>query len=336
MPKKLFWIGSSLFAPALSSCGLEVHEYNFEEAAVFRWQDLVRLAGWKPDVLVVADKSRPPFVLGVESFPCLTVFYGVDSHIHSWFPYYAQAFDLCILSLRDHIEKFRGHRLPDSRIVWSPAFSPDTDFPQPDTQKIWDVLFVGTVSENTPLRRLFLQQLAQRVPNLQIMRGNYRELYPKAKIVLNICERGDLNFRVFEALGMGSCLLTPMIQNGFSDLFQDGVDLLTYPSFESENMEKALDGAVLAIHRLLNDPDLRSRLAANGFAKVNARHRTSHRAQNFKNFIDQIPSDAINKRIHEANFIRKKWLRLFYLLLAQSTKIPLLSQAYLKAAQGKF
>lgn len=84
--RKLFWIGSPFFAQALRDEGWQVHAMDFQQVAVFGWDDLVREAGWEPDVVVVADKSRPPFVLGMESFPCLTVFYCVDSHIHSWYP----------------------------------------------------------------------------------------------------------------------------------------------------------------------------------------------------------------------------------------------------------
>ena len=101
--RKLLWLGSPFFSGALSDCGWEVRVHNFEEIAVFAWEDLVRLAGWEPDVLVVADKSRPPFVLGMEAFPCLTLFYAVDTHIHSWYPWYAQGFDACLVTPRvDH------------------------------------------------------------------------------------------------------------------------------------------------------------------------------------------------------------------------------------------
>ena len=85
--RRLFWIGSPFFWQSLRETGWdEVAFCNFEEPRVLGWQDVVRQAGFVPDVVVVADKSRPPFVLGVEDFPCFTVFYSVDSHIHSWQP----------------------------------------------------------------------------------------------------------------------------------------------------------------------------------------------------------------------------------------------------------
>ena len=69
--QRLLWIGSPFFCQSLRSCGWQdVALHNFEDARVFCWEELVRLAGFIPDVLVVADKSRPPFVLGMERFPC--------------------------------------------------------------------------------------------------------------------------------------------------------------------------------------------------------------------------------------------------------------------------
>ena len=70
----------------------------------FTWNNCLELSGGPPDALVAADTSRPPFVLGVERFPCLTLFYAVDTHIHSWMPLYGQACDACLdqYSARSH------------------------------------------------------------------------------------------------------------------------------------------------------------------------------------------------------------------------------------------
>lgn len=343
-PQRLLWIGSPFFARALTDCGFEVCVHNFEHAAVFGWNDLVRVAGWEPDILVVADKSRPPFVLGMERFPCHTVFYGVDSHIHSWFPWYAQGFDLCLLSLRDDLESLRGRRLGDNRLFWSPAFAQDLPSPSAppvpsETDKDYEVLFVGTVSANTPLRKHFLELLGARLPGLHVTRGNYKNLYPRAKIVLNICEHGDLNFRVFEALGCGACLVTPHVEHGFSSLFQDGVQLATYPPIcpeAGQSVEAAVNGAESVIRRLLATPEKREALATEGLNAVNAGHRAIHRARGLAGLLRTLPPDAVRGRVADAENIRKRWLRFFYLLQAQAMPVQPLAEAYTAAAAGRF
>lgn len=322
--RRLVWIGSPFFSDALRAAGWEVFAHDFQDVAVFGWDDLVAMAGWEPDVVVVADKSRPPFVLGVENFPCHTVLYCVDTHIHSWYPYYAQAFDACMVSLRDHIITFTERRLPDQHLWWSPAYARDTDQPQ-EAEKQWDCLFVGTVSRSkTPRRYTFLNKLAKRMP-LHVTQGAYRELYPRARVVLNYCELGDLNFRVFEALGCGACLLTPHVEHGFGQMFRKNVDLGIYKPDD-------VDDVVAQTLALLESASTRQSMAANGLATINAAHRACHRAQTFTERVRALPADLPAKRCAEAGAIRKQWLRMVYLLFAEHLDQPLLREAYCKAA----
>lgn len=332
--QRLFWIGSPFFCSSLKDCGWQVHFFNFEEVSVFSWKTLVEMAGWEPEVVVVADKSRPPFVLGIEDFPCLTVFYAVDSHIHSWYPHYAQGFDLCLVSLRDHLPLFAGKRLDESALLWSPPFARNEDVPSPEAKPQWDCLFVGSVDPVvTPKRVHFLQELKERVPGLHVTHGNYRQLFGSGRVLINHCEGADLNFRVFEALGCGGCLVTPRIGHGLSELFVDGEHLVTYAS------EDAIDAAA-KINFLLGDRELVNYIAETGMELVNAKHRALHRAHAFTDFLCDVwmndPQDVVDARRAQAAEIREQWLRVPYLLLAKEINYPLLQQAYLDAAQGKW
>ena len=332
--QRIFWIGSPFFCSSLEECGWQVHYFNFEDVAVFAWQDLVRMAGWEPEVVVVADKSRPPFVLGIEDFPCLTVFYAVDSHIHSWYPHYAQAFDCCLVSLFDHQELFLGKRMHKDLVLWSPPFARNEDQPSPGTPTEWDSLFVGTVSASlTPKRAHFFEELKALVPGLHVTRGNYRQLFPKARVLINHCEGDDLNFRVFEALGCGGCLVTPRVGHGMSELFVDGEHMVTYAQNDAAD-------AAAKIGFLLGDRELTSYIARTGLALVNAKHRALHRAQTFTDFMCDIWMQdvqyIIDERRARAHVIREQWLRMLYLLLAEEIPYPQLQAAYLDAAQGTF
>ncbi len=326
--RRIFWIGSGFFQNSLKKCGLEVYFFNFEDVAVFNWADLVAMAGFKPDVVVVADKSRLPFVLGMEKFPCLTVFYAVDTHVHSWYSFYAQAFDICLVSLYDHQEFFRHKNIPDERIIWSPPFAKDDDVPSAHAKAQWDCLFVGNVNnENLPKRVEFFKELAEYIPSLHVASGRYVELFPKGRVLINQCENEDLNFRVFEALGCGGCLVTPDVGHGLSTLFEPNEDLMLYEQHNAKD-------AARCIKLLLDDPALRAKLAENGLAKVNKQHRAIHRASAFASFLNNIKNadEIIAKRLDAADAIRSKWLKPIYLLLADSLQNDMLRQAYLKSA----
>lgn len=341
---KLLWIGSPFFCPVLQESlnafakngqSWEVIFHNFEDPRIYDWNALCSLAKGEPDVLVVADKSRPPFVVGMENFPCLTVFYCVDSHIHSWYPYYAQGFDACLLSLSDHKPLFKGSFLPPERVWPSPAFAKEHDRPgKSDSEPEWDVLFVGNVDkEKTPRRARFLRELQQKIPGLVVTRGNYRLLYPRARLVLNFCEFGDLNFRVFEALGCGSALVTPYVGHGFARMFTEGKDLLCYDA------EKPDEAARVIRTALENEPMLKG-LAASGLQKIDSGHRSRHRADTFTKRLFTLASDkttiatVTRTRRADARRIRATYLKILYLLLAESLELPALREAYLRAAHG--
>lgn len=325
--QRLFWIGSPFFARDLRHHGFEVSVYNFESQNLHTWDDIVRLAGWEPDVVVVADKSRPPFVLGMERFPCHTVFYAVDTHIHSWYPLYAQGFDACIVSLRDHLPLMLERRLSPEQVLWSPAFAPNSPAPQPQSPE-FECLFVGNVNpDTTPQRRIFLQALAMMVP-LTIRQGNYRDLYAKARVVLNFCEHGDLNFRVFETLGCGNCLVTPAVGHGQNDLFTPGVHFLDYTPHD-------VDSAAEAVRTALHNPSLCALLGHNGLEAVENGHRSAHRAAAFNEFIRGLPADLPQRRLAESDAVCRDWLRRLYLHHAECNTTPALREAYLRASMGQ-
>jgi len=292
------------------------------------WADVLAHAGSAPDLLVYADVSMSPPLLGLESFPCPTLFLCTDSHIHRWYPMYAQAFDLCAVSLKDHLPRFRL-RLPQDRTIWLPPTPNPGDAPA-QGEKDWDLLFVGNVNPETmPGRHAFLAELAELLPGLHITRGAYRELYPRARLVLNIAERGDLNFRVFEALGCGACLLTPAIGHGQADLFRHGIELFTYPGGDAPAL-------VRLVSRLLADEPLCKRVAAAGLAAVDARHRPEHRAHQLLDWLSGFDLPALAAgRLAQARAIHEHFLRPIFLHWAEGTDSTGLSRVFLQAAKSR-
>ncbi len=325
--RRLFWIGHDYFQASMSLCGWDVHFFNFKEFEIFNWENIVNISGYEPNVVVVADRSLPPFVLGMEDFPCITVFYAVDSHIHSWFSNYAQAFDLCLVSLHDHLSFFKSKNLGSERVMWCPPFARDSDAPTLQVTPQHDCLFVGSLNaENLPKRVKFLEELNQYIPNLHVEQGEYAKLFPLGKVLINHCENEDLNFRVFEALGCGGTLVTPQVEHGLNKLFSNGKELITY---ESGNAY----AAAKAVENLLANSSLRQSIAEQGLVAVDKHHRALHRAQALTKLINSLAGqEAINSRLSNAANIRKVWLRQIYLLFADVMQGEAVREAYLRAA----
>jgi hypothetical protein len=332
----LVWLGPPFFSSLLPALGWEVIQRQHEPGEVRSWPQILELAGGRaPAAVLVADASLPPHVTDMESFPCLTFFYAVDSHIHSWYPLYAQGFDACLVSLRDHLPLFVRNRLREDRVWWFPPYARIQDQPPPPEarpEREWPLLFVGTVDPAlNPARAAFLEEVKKAVPGLHVTRGAFAGLYPRALLVLNECSRGDLNFRVFEALGCGACLLTPAVGHGLTELFTDGRDLFLYPPGD-------VAALTALIRSLLRDDALREAAARNGLAAVNARHRSTHRAKTLSDNLRALlgadgASALVAARRREARALHARFLRLLYLHHAETASLPSLRQAYLMAAQ---
>ncbi|MCM0756595.1 glycosyltransferase [Desulfovibrio aminophilus] len=321
-------LGGIFFSPALAELGFEVRHLPLARGEILDWDAVCRRAGLEPDLLLYLDRSTAPPLVGLESLPCLTAFWCIDSHIHSWYPTWAQGFDLCFVSLRDHLPLFRG-RLSPERVIWLPPFADHCHRP-PDSpvEPEWDLLFAGTVDpETTPGRAAFLAELGRRLPGLAARRGVFSGLYPRARLGLNIAERGDLNFRVMEALACGACLLTPRVGHGQDELFRDGEHLFIYDP-------KDMDGLVRLVEELLAEPERAARVAEAGRLAVEAAHRPIHRARTVAQTVRGLDAAAVvAERLAHARDIRERYLKLVYLHWAEAAGNPAARAAYLTAAK---
>lgn len=328
--QKILWIGKPYFASHLEDCGFElVRILPVESGLAYSWDRLVASAGFEPDILVVADSQTTPFVLGVENFPCLTIFYSIQAHLHSWHGPYAQAFDICLTTQAGYLERFAAPFLPRERVWHVPPFAPD-NLP---TKAVKDIDCLILTSAN-PKRMQFIENLGHKIACLTPLSGNAMELYARSRIVAHYSgEKLGIDFQIFHAMAASACLVTPRVNHGLEKLFVDGEHLVGYAPQDAGD-------AAYRINFLLENPELIEHISQTGSAEVQSKHLATHRAWTFTDQLCDLvlmgTDDIIRQRLGRADLIRKNCLTIPYLLCARMAQDAAIHKAFIAAANGKF
>jgi hypothetical protein len=169
-----------------------------------------------------------------------------------WRPY-----DLVISSLPNFVERFQKEGVPTAYLPL--YFTPEVlDEIGPKVRDL-SVTFIGSVSRAHAERRKFLEQVADRLP-LDLYGSLYgeregtplarsyrhqawgRDMYAvlaRSRLTLNkhidIAEGYSNNLRLYEATGMGACLVTERGSN-LPELFEPGREVVAY-----DNVEECVD-----------------------------------------------------------------------------------------------
>lgn len=229
-----------------------------------------------PDVLVLHDNSAPISITGIEELSCLKIFYAVDTHHHAEMHcYISEMFDYTFVAHKDYLKEWseRGLPTPEWMPLWAPCYV------EPSAERQYGAVFVGTLNAKlNPERVTFFEELGKLVPIL-CKQGDYKQIFPYSDLVVNQTVKGDLNFRVFETMMCGSCLLTERSGNGLEELFTPGVHLLTY---EKNNVAEAAE----IIQKVLDDPAETRAMAKAGREEILRAHTPAVRAQRMMQVIE--------------------------------------------------
>lgn len=330
--QKICWIGNDYFGTALRACGVELLRHiAVYPGRILSWRDICAEVGFAPDMVIVADSGRAPFVLGVEDFPCLTIFYSISPHACSWHGPYAQAFDACVVAQEGYSSRFVGPFLDDRHIWWLPPFArsltADADGPREP-----GCIFIAD-DQKSPQRDIFLQSMEKRSPQFAIKRGKPGELMASHSMVLHVgADRQGLDFRIFEVLAAGTCLLMPRVGHGLEKLFVDGEHLVGFAPNDAGD-------AAYRLHFLLENPDIIRYIARTGQEEVASKHLAEHRVWELMDRIYELAAEDIEslvaQRRRQAPLIRKQSLAVPYLLCARELADQT-SRAYEMAANGAF
>lgn len=274
---------------------------------------LLRERAFTPDLVVWSDICRPPSVIGIEALPAVTVGFSIDQYCNPWHMAFAAAFDLMLVAQKDYLPFFEQEQL-GNELEWFPLFcNPfrDTDM---GLERDVPVSFVGTVEGSINKgRKLFLDDFRKRHP-LFVTQGDYVPIFNRSRIVLNQSAAGELNFRVFEAMACGAALLTEEVDNGLSDLFADGENVLLYPRGDAA-------GAAERARQALADGSAEA-VAAKGRREVLAHHSSTIRAAHIIKRAEQILARGTTWRKQQQPLVRRR-LANAYSVLATDDQLPL-------------
>lgn len=128
-----------------------------------------------------------------------------------------------------------------------------------------------------PLRQIFSQRC-----HLPVFGIEMYKVLRQSKVTFNkhtVAALGTIdNIRLFDATGVGTCLLTDTGRN-ISDLFKENHEVVTYST---------IDECIEKLNYLLEHHDLREKIAKAGQRRTLNEHTTTNRCQQIDDIIQEI------------------------------------------------
>ncbi len=178
------------------------------------------------------------------------------------------------------IKKFKNYDSCRLRLIKSKNYLPAKlrNLAKESSAKVEDNTKVDPLLPPIPLRELFPHRCNDAVHGLNMYR-----ILKRSKVTFNVHtdETGNsvANMRLFEATGVGTCLLTDTREN-MGDLFEADKEVITYST---------VDEAVEKVNFLLENDNMRREIAEAGQRRTLQNHTINHRCQE----IDKVIKDRL-------------------------------------------
>ncbi len=136
--------------------------------------------------------------------------------------------DIILHSTKSLIEAY-SNKCPKQRHIWFPNPYDDALISPQDTNKDLDISFVGSMNDE---RQFWMNELGKEINIKHYFATGIDmiNMISRTKVHFNKCVGCDINYRIMETIGLGTCLLT----NRNSELsklgFEDGKNCLQYDS----------------------------------------------------------------------------------------------------------
>lgn len=159
------------------------------------------------------------------------------------------------------------------------ACDPDTHIAL-DSKKIYDVGFIGELKDDISQRRQYIEVIDENFNAFlsnDILTKDLSKIYSQCKVIFNHIRTEEINIRFFEGLALGAmvCSYSPALH-----LFaEEGKHYLTF---------KTPEEAVEKIKFLLENDDVREKMAKEAREHVMKNHTYKHRAEEMLRFMGKV------------------------------------------------
>jgi len=258
----------------LSKLGHTVYPIRFMEGEPF--DDQVSRVCNNADI--VFFEMYGPFQLpsDIEKSKICKVAYCIDSLMYEFLLIHTlKLFDYVFVDQISSVQTLQHHGI---KSTWLPLCVPDDNF-RNKTKKLYDITFVGNVSDDRLKRGNLLRYIGKRF-NLNYVNNvdldTMQTIFSQSKIVLNENHFNGVNLRVFQALASGSLLLTENESDGLRTIFTEGKHLVTYTR----------DNIINKIEKYISK-GLYEEIAFNGYSECRNKHTSLERARECMRIIEE-------------------------------------------------
>lgn len=184
------------------------------------------------DIILCIENYEFDWIPNLSSYKGKKIYWTIDLHCQPISNYYeiCKNYDIILHSTKSLIPSLEKI-LPDKHHLWFPNGVDSRYFTNKNIDKNIDVAFVGSKNES---RKSFIEQLEKDV-NLKYFFATGEDminLISASKIHFNKNISCDINYRTFETIGLGTCLITDYNSELLSLGFEDNVNCLMYKSYE--------------------------------------------------------------------------------------------------------
>lgn len=243
-----------------------------------------------PDLVLLELFGQVPVPDNFYECKYKTVAYCIDTPINEYYlSNYLHLFDYVFVDQKSSIVSLKNYGITAKFL---PLCASINDFRE-QKEKIYDISFVGTLSDYRKKRRNLLNFLTKyysvnHVYGISV--DEMQDIFAQSKIILNENFFSGLTLRIFQGLASGSLLLTES-DGGFDEFFTDGLHLICYKPHS----------IVATFDDILHHYEKYQHIALAGQQECLARHTSKNRAQKILDEVNNQPS-CKSKCLNEKKF----------------------------------